>query len=208
MVDLLVACLQSIEAASRSDDPTSTIRQFGPDDQTSTLEVLVVDNASSDDVIDRVSAQFPWVNLIASETNLGFTAGNNRGYAASRGRFVYFLNPDTEIVCDETVGDSLWTLYSVVRDNETVGMAGPQLRYGDGTLQRSTRRFPTRLTGFFESTWLGAALARQSVGAANAHGRLAGRLHPRRRLDRGRGHAGPARGAGAGANARVRRPIR
>ena len=184
------------------------MRQFGPDGQTSTLEVLVVDNASADDVIDRISVRFPWVRLIASETNLGFTAGNNRGYAASSGRFVYFLNPDTEIVSDQERGDSLWTLYCAVRDNETVGMAGPQLRYGDGTLQRSTRRFPTRFTGFFESTWLGAALPVNP---------WAQRMHMDDwqvdythdvDLDRGRGHAGPARGAGAGANAPVRRPVR
>ncbi len=158
VVDLLVACLQSIEAASRSPDPTVSLRSFGPADQAKTVEVIVVDSASADDVVTRVSTLFPWVQLIVSESNLGFTAGNNLGYAASSGRFVLFLNPDTEIVKDETGGDSLWTLYSAVCADDTVGMAGPQLRYADGTLQSSRRRFPTRLTGFFESTWLGAAL--------------------------------------------------
>jgi len=158
VVDLLVSCLCSIEALSRSEDPGSSIRYFGPDDQTTTLEVIVVDNASADDAVNRIRDQFPWVHLIASATNLGFTGGNNRGYAASGGRFVFFLNPDTEIVRNETGDDSLWTLYSAVCDSETVGLAGPLLRYADGTLQRSTRRFPTRLTGFFESTWLGGAL--------------------------------------------------
>jgi N-acetylglucosaminyl-diphospho-decaprenol L-rhamnosyltransferase len=158
VVDLLIACLQSIEAASRPPSPGATLRSFGPAGQASTLEVIVVDSASSDDVATRISTRFPWVHLIVSETNLGFTAGNNLGYGASSGRFVFFLNPDTEIFKDETGSDSLWTLYAAIRSDETIGIAGPQLRYADGTVQSSRRRFPTRLTGFFESTWLGAAL--------------------------------------------------
>ena len=66
--------------------------------QSPNLEVIVVDNASSDDTPAHIAAHFPWVQVIASERNLGFTGGNNRGYAASCGKFVYFLNPDTELV--------------------------------------------------------------------------------------------------------------
>ncbi len=65
-------------------------------------------------------------------------------------RFVYFLNPDTELL-----PNSLWTLYAGIGSDASIGVIGPQLRYGDGSLQSSRRRFPTRLTGFFESTWLG-----------------------------------------------------
>ena len=73
----------------------------------------------------------------------------------SSGRFVYFLNPDTEIDQGDPETDGLWRLYRALCDDETVGMVGPRLRYADGTPQESTRRFPTPLTGFFESTWLG-----------------------------------------------------
>ena len=65
-------------------------------------------------------------------------------------RFVYFLNPDTELL-----PNSLWTLYAGIAHDASIGAIGPQLRYGDGSLQSTRRRFPTRLTGFFESTWLG-----------------------------------------------------
>jgi GT2 family glycosyltransferase len=102
-----------------------------------------------------VAQAFPWVQLIASDENLGFTRGNNAGYAQSRGRFVYFLNPDTEVVNDRAHGDSLARLFATVRDNATIGMAGPMLRYADNSLQVSVRRFPEPMTGFFESTWLG-----------------------------------------------------
>ena len=63
---------------------------------------------------------------------------------------VFFLNPDTELL-----PGSLWTLHQALAQDETIGVVGPQLRYGDGSVQSSRRRFPTRLTGFFESTWLG-----------------------------------------------------
>ncbi len=154
--DLLAACLRSIERASVPHPDRADVRRFGPQECAS-LEVVVVDNASQDATPDLVPARFPWVRLIRSATNLGFTAGNNLGYAAARGRFVYFLNPDTELVHSALHGNSLWELYRVVAENETVALAGPQLRYADNSLQSSRRRFPAPLTGFFESTWLGRA---------------------------------------------------
>jgi GT2 family glycosyltransferase len=152
--DLLRACLRSLERVSR---PHATFRRaFGPDTANpATLEVLVVDNASSDATISLLPAAFPWVRLIRSADNLGFTGGNNVGYAASHGRFVYFLNPDTELVSTSQHGDSLWTLYQAVAADPSVVLAGPQLRYADNSLQSSRRRFPDRLTFFMESTWLG-----------------------------------------------------
>ncbi len=156
--DLLRACLQSIEALSWAAGALDRQRRFGPADAPLSLEVIVVDNAAegaADATADLLPARFPWVRYIRSERNLGFTAGNNRAYAASRGRFVLFLNPDTEITRPCAGEDSLWRLYRAVAGDATVALAGPQLRYADNSVQSSRRRFPTRLTGFFESTWLG-----------------------------------------------------
>lgn len=160
--DLLRACLHAIEQLSRPGDPTNAqSRCFGPAAEHHTVEVIVVDNASQDTTVDGVRARFPWVRLIASSENLGFTRGNNRGYQASRGQSIFFLNPDTEIVAagktnlSPSTSDSLWQLYQTLRDNPQIGLVAPQLRYGDNTVQSSRRRFPTRLTGFWESTWLG-----------------------------------------------------
>ena len=81
-----------------STSPQSPISNLqSPNLLISYLEVIVVDNASRDDTPAQIAAHFPWVRVIASDQNLGFTGGNNRGFAASRGRFVYFLNPDTEL---------------------------------------------------------------------------------------------------------------
>lgn len=162
VAELLSACLRSIEQLSRA--PVSGVlqtRAFGPADPARTLEVVVVDNASDDDTVARVRRDFPWVRLIEAGANLGFSAGNNLGYAQSRGRFVYFLNPDTELTTGREPGDqadSLWTLFRAIEAAPDVVMVGPQLRYADGTLQSSRRRFPTPATGFFESTWLGRLL--------------------------------------------------
>jgi N-acetylglucosaminyl-diphospho-decaprenol L-rhamnosyltransferase len=167
--DLLRACLTSLEQVSRAgsnikNNRGDNLRVFGPATlgaQAPTLEVIVVDNASADATADLLPARFPWVRLIRSATNLGFTAGNNVGYATSRGRTVFFLNPDTEVVNHFGQGDdtadanSLWTLYRALLDNPSVGLVGPQLRYADNTLQSSRRRFPTPLTGFMDEKAIG-----------------------------------------------------
>lgn len=153
--ELLAACLESIAALSEpmSDpaNPGQVLRRFGgPGQPPRTLQVIVVDNASSDGTPAAVSDHFPWVQLIRNQSNLGFSAGNNSGFAASTGRFVFFLNPDTAFLQP----DSLWSLYCEIEAEPGVGIVGPQLRYRDGVRQESRRRFATPLTGFFESTWL------------------------------------------------------
>jgi GT2 family glycosyltransferase len=56
-------------------------------------EVVVVDNASTDDTVARVAA-FADVDLICEEENTGFAAGCNRGVAATQSPYVLFLNDD------------------------------------------------------------------------------------------------------------------
>ena len=114
-----------------------------------TIEMIVVDNASSDDSVAMVRRQYPQVTLIANDTNRGFTGGNNQGLAAAHGRYVLVLNPDTEIV-----DESLDRLLDYAEANPTIGAVGPMLLNPDRSIQPSRRRFPTVLTGFFESTWL------------------------------------------------------
>lgn len=132
--DLLRRCLCSI--FSRVDDGLS-------------CQVIVVDNGSSDGSAQMVAAEFPAVCLIANAENRGFTAGNNQGLAIASGRYVFLLNPDTEVV-----GDALATMVAFADAHPDVGVVGPQLRNPDGSVQSSRRRFPTLATAFFESTWL------------------------------------------------------
>jgi len=109
----------------------------------------VVDNGSSDGSMEMVAADYPAVRTLALNENVGFSRGNNLGLAKADGRYLLLLNPDTEIV-----GAALSQMVEFLDRNQSVGALGPQLRYADGRVQSSRRRFPTLATGFFESTWI------------------------------------------------------
>jgi GT2 family glycosyltransferase len=113
------------------------------------FEVIVVDSASSDDSVEMVQRQYPEVRLYDSKVNLGYTGGNNLGMQESRGRYLLLLNPDTEVV-----GDALLEMLSTMEEQPELGVLGPQLRYADGSIQSSRRRFPTLRTAWVDSTFL------------------------------------------------------
>ncbi|MDQ1301443.1 MAG: N-acetylglucosaminyl-diphospho-decaprenol L-rhamnosyltransferase, partial [Chloroflexota bacterium] len=144
--DLLRECLRSIVRSQESGVRGQESGTLIPDPWPLTTEIIVVDNASADGSAAMVAAEFPTVRLISSPTNRGFTGGNNLGLEAARGRYVFFLNPDT--VASRA---ALVTLVDYLETHADVGVVGPQLRYGDGRLQSSRRRFPTLLTALFES---------------------------------------------------------
>src|SRR2546423_15321954 len=60
------------------------------------LEMIVVDSGSTDGTADMVRERYPWVAVLPQSSNIGFTRSNNVGLAASNGRHVMLLNPDTE----------------------------------------------------------------------------------------------------------------
>lgn len=114
-------------------------------------EIIVVDNASSDGTVEMLRAEFPEVRVLANTENAGFTRGNNQGLAMAQGRYFFLLNPDTEL---ERGALRALVGYMDAPENARVGIVGPQLVYGDGSLQSSRRRFPNFSTALFESTRL------------------------------------------------------
>ena len=102
------------------------------------FEVIVVDNASTDGTVDAVRRDSPHVTVLANEKNRGFAAASNQGIAESRGQYLLLLNPDTIVH-----PHSLDTLRSFMDSHPDVGVCGPRLLNGDGTIQASARRFPT-----------------------------------------------------------------
>jgi N-acetylglucosaminyl-diphospho-decaprenol L-rhamnosyltransferase len=113
------------------------------------VEVIVVDNASTDGTVAAVRTAFPMVTVLAEAINQGFTVANNRGVAASRGASLLFLNPDAEL----TPG-ALDRLVAELGAHPDVAVVGPRLRFPSGKPQSSRRRFPTPLTALVESTVL------------------------------------------------------
>ena len=64
------------------------------------MEIIVVDNASSDGSPEMVAGEFPSVRLIHSGGNLGFAKANNIGMRVSRGRYLGLVNSDVEVLDD------------------------------------------------------------------------------------------------------------
>ena len=103
------------------------------------LQVIVVDNASTDGSPEMVRRRFPEVEMIGLESNAGFGAANNLAFAQCRGTHVLLLNSDAFI------GPSaLSALLEVAHGRPDAAVVGPKLN-GDGTLQRSA--WPFRAPG-------------------------------------------------------------
>jgi hypothetical protein len=115
------------------------------------LDILVVDSDSHDGTLAMLEQSFPQVTVLAQAENVGFTKGNNIGLRIAQGDYLILLNPDTKII-----GDALNTLITYMDAHSKVGIVGPHTLNEDGTTQSTRRRFPTLLTGIFESTWLQA----------------------------------------------------
>jgi hypothetical protein len=135
--DLLRACLASLEPCQIP------------------LRIVVVDNASHDGSAAMVCREFPQVELLALDQNVGFAAANNRGLAlleqqlgtttGTVGQYhdrdvesCLFLNPDTVVHAG-----AIEALARFLAQHPRVGMVGPRLLNADGSVQPAAFRFPT-----------------------------------------------------------------
>ena len=124
----------------RPDETIRCVRSLGP------LEwlagVVVVDNASGDDSVERLRRELPDVELVEAAENRGYTGGNNLGIARALelgARFVLVLNEDTEVVNPAFARELAGRLAARPR----AGIAGPLVRYPDGTEQETVERYPS-----------------------------------------------------------------
>lgn len=110
------------------------------------LEVIVVDNASSDDSMSRLQDYFgDRVRFIASAENNGFAAGNNQALRVVEARYVLLLNSDT-IVWENT----LESIYNYMEDHKDVGACGCRVLLENGELDKACKRsFPNVKNSFF-----------------------------------------------------------
>jgi len=120
------------------------------------VEVFVVDNASSDNSMQVISKFQPAVEVIANRENLGFTKGNNEALKRSRGEYVLFLNPDTELM-----PEALARMLGFMEANRRVGFAVPKIYLPDGKVQEdSIGPFPCILHVLFYWSSLGSIFPR------------------------------------------------
>ena len=133
--DDLHACLTSLDHAAMN---------------ARTIEVVVVDNASSDGSADLVAAEFPDVRLIRSPTNTGFSGGNNLALVGMDADYALLLNSDAT-----TAPGAVDDLLAWADANTDAGIIGPKVLNPDGSLQFSCRRFPTFAAGVFRNVYIG-----------------------------------------------------
>jgi GT2 family glycosyltransferase len=112
----------------------SVIRMSGDID----YEIILVDNGSTDCTTDVVADRFPSVNILQNKYNLGFAAANNQGIRASRGRYIFLLNQDAEVV-----EGSLSSLIRIMDEHPKIGIIGCKVILPDGVLQPTYNPFPT-----------------------------------------------------------------
>ncbi len=142
--DLLATCLESIWTSESHPE----------------IEVIVVDNASSDGSAQMVRERFPQVSLIENETNVGFARANNQGLQHCQGRYVLLLNSDTRVL-----GDALEQLTAFMEAHPRAGAAGARLLNADGSLQPSCHPMLTPGHEFWRLIFLDNIVHRATYGA-------------------------------------------
>lgn len=141
---LLVNCLESI------------YKNKGKEDK---WQIIVVDNASSDNSVAVVKSKYPQVELIANEKNLGFAAGNNVGVKKAKAQVVLFLNPDTIVV-----GDAIQKSYQYLISNPDIGALTCKVELASGKLDYSCHRgFPTPWNSLMYFTGLSKLFPSSSI---------------------------------------------
>jgi GT2 family glycosyltransferase/Flp pilus assembly protein TadD len=98
-----------------------------------TFEIIVVDDASTDStpqLIQEIKFRDGRINALRNESNVGFAGSCNRGAELAGGKYLLFLNNDTEV-------HQGWfsPLFSILENNPDIGMVGPKLCFPDGTIQ-------------------------------------------------------------------------
>lgn len=92
-------------------------------------EMIVVDNASKENEAEILQSEFPWIKIVKSAENLGFSGGNNLGVNKSKGDILLFLNNDLIVSAG-----FLEPLLSILSERKKVGIVSPKILNMDGSL--------------------------------------------------------------------------
>lgn len=103
------------------------------------IELIIVDNASADDTVSMLRAEYPAARLILNSRNEGFTRPINQALQHSQGRYLLLLNPDTVIL-----PGAFNVLVEYMDAHPEVGICGPKVLNRDGSMQKACRRGVSR----------------------------------------------------------------
>jgi len=117
------------------------------------LEIIVIDNNSTDETVSVLSKQYPHIRVIANSCNNGVGPARLQGVRRASGRYFLFLDADTEP--SENLLD---TLLSYADQRPSIGIVGPRLIFPTGERQPSCRRFQTPATFLVRGTGVGNGL--------------------------------------------------
>lgn len=143
-----LACVVVTWNSSR--DVAACLRSVEADLGAIPAELVVVDNASADGTADLVARDFPRWQLVRSGSNIGYAAGNNVAFAATRAPYVMLLNPDTRVL-----PGAIASLVACLDRDPRVGAVGPLKRNEDGSVQPSWGVFPSLWQVLVRQTLLG-----------------------------------------------------
>jgi Kef-type K+ transport system membrane component KefB/GT2 family glycosyltransferase len=108
------------------------------------MEVIVIDNNSTDGTADRVAEDFPAVRLVRNSINVGHTRAVNQAFGLARGEFVLLLDSDTELR-----PDCVSQLLIYAKDHPEADLLSPRTFNTDGSVQETARNFPSAMSGLF-----------------------------------------------------------
>jgi len=108
------------------------------------FELVVSDNHSVDGSLEMLEENYPQVNVIKNERNLGFAKANNKALSMAKGKYILLLNSDT-IVLKLSVNNMI----DFLRNHKEAGAVGAKMLYPDHTIQRTARRFPSPMASIF-----------------------------------------------------------
>jgi GT2 family glycosyltransferase len=131
--DLLLNCIESLYRETKN----------------VTMEIIVVDNGSSDGSTEAVETSYPQVTVIGNNENLGFARANNVGISNSKGRYVCLVNSDIKAL--DAVVDQLC---AYMDQHSEIGAIGPKTVNDDMSIRVNTRKFPTLWNTFCETFFL------------------------------------------------------
>ena len=115
----------------------------------SSLEIIVVDNASTDGSVDALRKAFPLVRIIVNPANFGFAKANNIGIREAKGRYICLVNSDVK-----ALDGVLDKMHAYMESHPEIGALAPRAYFGDMQIQKTCRKFPTLRNIFCEEFFL------------------------------------------------------